>query len=110
MMKHEFEALAGYEVSNEDYDNIIEPMYYATNLSKQDFIKSLNRKAFEVKHGFKKVIVGVTQMPNGTWMTYEGELVDVNIKTGKTKVKRMSPNRCWAEISFDIYAGYVTEV
>ena len=27
MMKIEFEALAGYEVSVSDYDNIIEPMY-----------------------------------------------------------------------------------
>ena len=26
MMKHEFEALAGYEVSVADYDNIIEPV------------------------------------------------------------------------------------
>ena len=30
MMKHEFEALAGYEVSFEDYNNVIEPMYMAT--------------------------------------------------------------------------------
>ena len=30
MMKHEFEALAGYEVSFEDYNRVIEPMYMAT--------------------------------------------------------------------------------
>lgn len=29
MMKHEFEKIAGYEVTNEDYNNIIEPMYMA---------------------------------------------------------------------------------
>ncbi len=46
MMKHEFEALAGYEVSFEDYNQIIEPMYMATNLSKQDFVKVIDRKRF----------------------------------------------------------------
>ena len=46
MMKHEFEALAGYEVSNEDYNNIIEPMYMATELSKQDFVKCIDKKRF----------------------------------------------------------------
>ena len=41
MMYEEFEKLAGYEVSYEDYVNVIEPMYTAVNLSKQDFIKCL---------------------------------------------------------------------
>ena len=109
MMKYEFEQLAGYEVSTEDYNNIIEPMYYSTNLSKEDFIKTINRKAFEVKSEPKKLIVGVQQMPNGTWMTYEAELINVNIRTGKTEVKRLSANRCWAETGFDIWAGLVTE-
>ena len=46
MMKHEFEALAGYEVSFEDYSRIIEPMYMATELSKEDFVKCIARKRF----------------------------------------------------------------
>lgn len=46
MMKHEFEQLAGYEVSTEDYDKVIEPMYMAVNLSKQDFVKCVDRKRF----------------------------------------------------------------
>lgn len=46
MMWKEFEEIAGYEVSYEDYTNIIEPMYMATNLSKQEFVKTLNKKAF----------------------------------------------------------------
>ena len=46
MMKHEFEALAGYEVSNEDYNKIIEPMYMATELSKAEFVKCIDRKRF----------------------------------------------------------------
>lgn len=109
MMKQEFEALAGYEVDAETYANIIEPMYYATDLSKAEFVKTLDRKAFEVRHTYPKIIVGVKVMPNGTWMTYEAELINVNIKTGKTEVKRLSPNRCWAETSFDIWAGKVVE-
>jgi len=49
MMKHEFEEIAGYEVSFEDYNNIIEPMYMATNLSKQDFVQTINKKRFALK-------------------------------------------------------------
>lgn len=47
MMKHEFEALAGYEVSTEDYNNIIEPMYMALpDVTKQEFVKMIDRKRF----------------------------------------------------------------
>ena len=49
MMKHEFEKIAGYEVSFEDYNNIIEPMYMATNLDKADFVKCVDRKRFALK-------------------------------------------------------------
>ena len=49
MMKHEFEALAGYEVSVDDYNNIIEPMYMATNLNKIDFVKCISKKRFALK-------------------------------------------------------------
>ena len=49
MMWKEFEEIAGYEVSYEDYTNVIEPMYNATNLNKYDFVKTLNRKAFDLK-------------------------------------------------------------
>ena len=49
MMKHEFEALAGYEVSADDYYKIIEPMYMAVSLSKADFVKVIDRKRFALK-------------------------------------------------------------
>lgn len=49
MMKHEFEAIAGYEVSVSDYDNIIEPMYMATELSKADFVKVISKERFALK-------------------------------------------------------------
>lgn len=50
MMHHEFEELAGYEVSYEDYANIIEPMYMATNLTKQEFIKCIDEKRFSIQY------------------------------------------------------------
>lgn len=49
MMWHEFEQIAGYEVSFETYSNIIEPMYMAICdqvATKQDFVKMLDKKAF----------------------------------------------------------------
>lgn len=49
MMKHEFEQIAGYEVTNEDYTNIIEPMYMATNLTKQEFVKVIEKSRFALK-------------------------------------------------------------
>lgn len=49
MMKGEFEKLAGYEVTFEDYSNIIEPMYMAVNLSKQEFVKVIDRKRFDFR-------------------------------------------------------------
>ena len=49
MMHEEFERLAGYEVTYEDYTNIIEPMYMATNLSKQEFVKTVDRKRFDFR-------------------------------------------------------------
>lgn len=55
MMKYEFEKIAGYEVSDYDYNNIIEPMYNATDLDKFDFVKLLNRKQFDL--GAKKKAV-----------------------------------------------------
>ena len=49
MMKYEFEQIAGYEVSDKDYNEIIEPMYMATNLDKVEFVKTLDKKRFALK-------------------------------------------------------------
>lgn len=49
MTKSEFEKLAGYEVSNSDYVEVIEPMYMATNLSKEEFIEVIDKKRFALK-------------------------------------------------------------
>lgn len=49
MMKEEFEKLAGYEVSNDDYYGVIEPMYMSTTLDKSSFVMTLNKKRFALK-------------------------------------------------------------
>ena len=49
MMHQEFEELAGYEVSAKDYYDISEPMYMATNLSKQEFVKVIDKKRFALR-------------------------------------------------------------
>lgn len=49
MMKFEFEKLAGYEVSTSDYIKIIEPMYMASSLSKEEFVKTISKKRFALK-------------------------------------------------------------
>ena len=56
MMREEFQKIAGYEVSNEDYINIIEPMYMATNLSKEDFVKVIDRKRFDIGAEKKRLL------------------------------------------------------
>ena len=48
MMWKEFEEIAGYEVSFETYNTVIEPMYNAIpeGITKQEFVKMLDKKAF----------------------------------------------------------------
>lgn len=98
MMKHEFEALYGHEVSSHDYETIIEPMYMATELSKQDFVKLLDKKAFKAPAKEKTIKVmlvrdnsGYMKTPNGCWYHIEYvEWVGMDIKTGKYIVKPLT--------------------
>ena len=72
MMHKEFEEIAGYEVSYEDYTNIIEPMYMAVNLSKQEFVKLLDRKQFDLnykKQQYKKQLL--SEMKNTAKEMYD---------------------------------------
>lgn len=98
MIQFEFEALYGHKVSNHDYHNIIEPMYMATGLSKSEFVKLLDKKAFkapETKKTIKKMLVrdasGCRKTPNGCYyhINYV-ELVDVDIATGKFIIKPLA--------------------
>ncbi len=94
MMKYEFETLAGYEVSTEDYNNIIEPMYMATNLSKEEFVKTVSKKRFALVRKPEEKAVFVShgsKTPNGCywmgeWMIQIGQ-PEINIRTGKTTFK-----------------------
>jgi len=99
MLREEFEKLAGYKVSAEDYHRIIEPMYMATDLDKKAFVKSINkmsglRKSIERKP--EKLIktmsvmnrYGYTETPNGCWKFIKYvEVVDINLKTGRYVVR-----------------------
>lgn len=49
MTKQEFTQIAGYEVSDNDYYDIIQPMYMATDLTKKDFVQTLNKKRFALR-------------------------------------------------------------
>ena len=50
MMWKEFEDIAGYEVSLEDYEKLIEPMYMAVGdaVTKQEFVKMIDKKRFAI--------------------------------------------------------------
>ena len=96
MMKEEFERLAKIDVTHETYSKIIEPMYLATDLSKQEFVKLLNLKTLatpKVKtKNIKKMLIrdrsGYTKTPNGCWYHIRYvELVDIDISIGKYIVK-----------------------
>lgn len=114
MMKHEFEALAGYEVSWEDYTNIIEPMYMAINVDKEEFVKMIDKKRFAVirKPEEKPVFVSNgKQTPNGCyyigqWMVQIGQ-PDTSISTGKTtyKVREITTEEL-REIGWDEWLAY----
>lgn len=110
MTKNEFEKIAKRTVTNEQY-RAIETMYMESNLDKYEFTKSIKEllKSIPEENKTEKLIIGVKQMPNGTWLTYEAELIDINLETGKVEVKRLSKNRCWAETNFDYHYTQVNE-
>lgn len=82
MMWNEFEEIAGYEVSYDDYTNILEPMYNATELSKQEFVKVIDRRRFDLKYRKRQMVKEMKRIAQGIWdgcglRTYseeEGEL------------------------------------
>ena len=111
MMKHEFEEIAKRTVTDDQY-KMIESLYMESSLDKYEFVKSIKGMLKSISEDTKeeKVIIGVRQMPNGTWMTYEAQLINIDINRGKYEVKRLSNNRCWAETNYDIHYTKVKEV
>lgn len=116
MLKNEFEKIAGYKVSNENYYNVIEPMYHATNLDKYDFVKTINRKMFEEKETrkpcIKKMLVrnrlGNTKTPNGCYYLIEYvDMINVDIATGKIVVAPLDDESLIEIARFhDLHLGY----
>lgn len=96
MMKHEFERMAGREVTTEQYD-AFETLYMNSNLNQQDFVKSIKQilKAIpqpKKEKNIKRMCVrdrsGYRKTPNGCYYHIEYvELVDIDIKTGKYIIK-----------------------
>lgn len=111
MTKQEFETIAKRTVTDEQY-KAIETLYMNSDLDKYEFVKSIKKTLDTIpeEKPINKIIVGVKAMPNGTWMVYEADLINVNIKTGKFEVKRLTENRCWAETDFDIHYTRVKEI
>lgn len=111
MMKHEFEKIAKRTVTDDEYKSI-EILYMNSNLDKYEFVKSIKGMLKSIPEENKEdiVVIGVRQLPNGTWITYPAEVVDINISTGKYEVKRLSSNRCWAETGYDIHYTQVEEI
>lgn len=98
MMQHEFEQLAGREVTLEQY-KAIETLYMSSTLNKEDFVKSIKQMLKSIslpekEKNIKKMCVrdrsGFRKTPNGCYYHIEYvELVDVDIKTGKYIVKEL---------------------
>lgn len=117
MMKEEFERLAKIEVTHETYSKIIEPMYLATDLSKQEFVKLLNLKALAMPKvktkNIKKMLIrdrsGCTKTPNGCWYHIRYvELVDIDIRIGKCIVKPLEDEdfQKLADEGHDLHLAY----
>lgn len=99
MMKHEFEQLAGYEVTWEDYNNIIEPMYNATNLDKKDFVMTLNKQRFAVK-AKEKYVRKLKMLARSLKDTCE-HYTDTETLEEFTKTIFAYIDRCWNMYGYD---------
>lgn len=116
MTKQEFEKLAAYEVSADDYYNVIEPMYMATDLDKREFVKVIDRKKFAIKKTEKLIKVlnvidkmGSLTTPNGCWRyLVDVEVIRLDIGKGKTIVKKI-PNtyRLGYVADYTVYDGQI---
>ncbi len=65
MMWEEFEKIAGYEVTYDDYHDVIEPMYMATSLSKQEFVKCLDYKRFSLNYRKQQMLKEMRKIAQG---------------------------------------------
>ena len=93
MMYQEFMDLAGYEVTFEDYNNIIEPMYMATTLSKADFIACLDKKRFALKTD--RQLINAMKKAAGRLADVCGRFRDFETEDQLEKLAREYATRFW---------------
>lgn len=117
MQKEEFEALAGVKVTDEMYYKVIEPMYLATSLKKQEFVKLIDVKAVATTEVKPKLIKrmcirdhsGCKMTPNGCYYHIKYvELVDIEVSAGKYIVKELDQEELnkLVEHGFDLRLAY----
>lgn len=114
MMYEEFEKITGLEISYRDYSEVIEPMYGAISMDKFSFCEMIKptakvmakkyaeeRKAEEMN---AQRLVFINQhglTPNGCYhIGYYAKVVDVDIRTGKIKVRNLTPEEFDEEICY----------
>ncbi len=105
MMKQEFEALAGYEVSFEDYNNIIEPMYMATEMSKWDFVKCIDKKRFAL-HTEKQLKAAMVKEARHLMETTE-HYTDFESYDRLNEIAKEYAERFWGTKEFDFKKSYM---
>jgi hypothetical protein len=106
MFKEEFEKLAGYKVTRLDYFRIIEPMYMATKLNKEEFVKVINRKEFETtpeKEALDKIRLYAEEYRNNA--KNDGKFFitkEFNIMVEEFARKYYDSNKIWIGAEHDI--------
>ena len=111
MMKHEFEAIAKREVTDEQY-TAIEALYMASDLNKYDFVKSIKGLLKSIPEPDKEKTIltisctdnsGYEYTPNGCYIhIIKAELVDIDIKKGKYLLREI-PNSYALGYSVDLH-------
>ena len=95
MMKIELEERLGYEITEQGFEEL-NKMYMVSSLDKDNFARLVKNgaKMYQVKKEEKIIEVRYAKYtwektPNGCWYVgvKVGQLLDVDIKTGKIKVK-----------------------
>lgn len=120
MMREEFERLAGYEVSWADYTDIIEPMYMALpeNITKQDFVKMIDKKRFALKplNKIEKEMKNIAKHLKETFTKYTDYEAQEQLRTlAQEYTDRLGARgfhineqmewSCFYPVSVDIYGG-----
>lgn len=88
MNLREYEELSGTKVDPEVYHGVIEPMYMATDLSKEEFIHTIDTEYFAIEQQPEVIKIGIEFAgckydTNLNYYYKEADLLDIDIATGK---------------------------